>query len=304
MELNFKSDIKYWLDNLEKLEPIPTDFCPNIKVDMPVKAVIFDIYGTLIISASGDIDQASMTVENMYEALKAGGFDDDIILDQSVYSFLIEQLPKQINVNQDELKAQGHPYPDVDIFRVWNEMLAEAEKIKLIKLNGKESLADTIMVFEILSNKVYPMPGMKEILLKLKVKGVPLGIVSNAQFYTPILMNYFITGKFSTAQDIEPFDPELSVYSYKELRAKPDVKLFDKIKTSLSKKYNLQPNYAIFIGNDILKDVHTAKKSGLRTALFSGDKRSLRIREGDQRVKGIFPDFFINDLKQILQIVS
>ena len=28
-----------------------------------------------------------------------------------------------------------------------------------------------------------------------------------------------------------------------------------------------------------LKDVYTAKKAGLRTALFAGDNRSLRLRE-------------------------
>jgi putative hydrolase of the HAD superfamily len=117
-------------------------------------------------------------------------------------------------------------------------------------------------------------------------------------------MNYFLTGEFSAKQDIELFDSELSVYSFKELRAKPDVKLFDKIKTTLTKKYNLNPKDAIFVGNDMLKDVSTAQNSGLGTALFSGDKRSLRIREGDQRVKGIFPDYFVTDLKQILQIVS
>jgi len=303
MELNFKSDIKYWLDSLEKLEPIPTDFCPNLKVNTPVKAVIFDIYGTLIISSSGDIDQASMTTDSMQKALKAGGFEDSN-LDHSVYSFLLKQLPVQIGIHHAELKAKGHPYPDVDILRVWNEMFAEADKKALLKRTGNESLADTIMVFELLSNKVYPMPGMKEVLFHLKAKGIPIGIVSNAQFYTPIIMNYFLTGEFSAKQDIELFDSELSVYSFKELRAKPDVKLFDKIKTTLTKKYNLNPKDAIFVGNDMLKDVSTAQNSGLGTALFSGDKRSLRIREGDQRVKGIFPDYFVTDLKQILQIVS
>jgi putative hydrolase of the HAD superfamily len=148
------------------------------------------------------------------------------------------------------------------------------------------------------------MPGMKEVLIGLKDKGIPLGIVSNAQFYTPIIMNYFLTGEFSIKQDIDIFDPELSVFSYKELRAKPDVRLFDKIKLTLQNKYNLKPSDAIFVGNDMLKDVYTAKNSGLKTALFSGDKRSLRIRENDLRVKGIFPDFFINDLKQILQIIN
>lgn len=303
MDLNFKSDIKQWLDNLKKLQPIPTGFCPNLKTNSLAKAVIFDIYGTLIISSSGDIDHASMSVESMKKAMDAGGFEIDN-LDKHVYSFLLEQLPVIIKLNHEELKVKGHPYPDVDIFKVWGEMFAVAENTGLLSLTGKESLPDTIIVFEILSNKVYPMPGMKEVLVKLKAKGIPLGIVSNAQFYTPIIMNYFLTGEFSSKQEIEFFDPELSVYSFKELRAKPDVVLFDKINSTLVNKYNLKPADAVFIGNDMLKDIYTATNSGLRTALFSGDKRSLRIREDDSRVKGIFPEFFVNELKQILEITA
>lgn len=302
MELNFKTDIKHWLENLEELHPIPTEFCPNLRIDSPVKAVIFDIYGTLIISASGDIDQATLSVENMQKAMQAGGFSNTYHND--AYAFLVEQLPVKIKEQQEELKKLGHPYPDVDIFKVWNEMFSAAEGKALLKRTGEESLSDVIMVFELLSNKVFPMPGMKEVLLELKSKGIPLGIVSNAQFYTPIIMNYFITGEFSTKQEIELFDPELSVYSYKELRAKPDIKLFDKINRTLKNKYNLQSNDAVFVGNDMLKDVYTAKNSGLQTAIFSGDKRSFRLREDDQRVKGLFPDFFINDLKQLVDIIA
>lgn len=302
MELNFKSNIKGWLDNLQELQPIPTNFCPNLKTTSPPKAVIFDIYGTLIISSSGDIDQASMSSQNMKEAMNAGGFEKDIT--DSVYSFLLEQLPLKIKSNHRELRAEGHPFPDVDIFKVWNEMFEEAENKGLLKRNGTESLADVIFVFELLSNKVFPMPGMKEILLALKEKNIPLGIVSNAQFYTPIIMNYFLSGAFSNEQEIDLFDPDLCVYSFKELRAKPDVNLFNKINSTLANKYNLEPSDAIFVGNDMLKDVYTATNSGLRTVLFSGDERSLRLREDDPRVKGIFPEFFINELNQLLEIVT
>ncbi len=302
MELNFETNIKHWLENLEELRPVPTDFCPNLKTDSPVKAVIFDIYGTLIISASGDIDQAILSEENMHKALRAGGFPAE--MNKNTAAFLVEQLPLTIKEQQEELKKNGHPFPDVDIFRVWEDMFRAAEHESLLERSGQESLSDVIMVFELLSNKVFPMPGMKEVLMELNRKGIPLGIVSNAQFYTPIIMNYFISGEFLTKQEIELFDPDLSVYSYKELRAKPDFRLFDKINNSLKTKYNLRSSEAVFVGNDMLKDVYTAKKSGLQTALFSGDKRSLRLREDDQRVKGLFPDFFINDLKQLLEIVA
>lgn len=302
MEIHFKNNIKSWLDNLEALQPIPTEFCPNLKTVSPPKAIIFDIYGTLIISASGDIDQATLDSGNMAKALEAGGFKGTT--PEQLAQFTLEQLPLKIKSNQQELKDKGFPYPDVDIFKVWREMIQEAQKKDLIQISGKESYCDSVMVFELLSNKVYPMPGMKEVLQALNEKNIPIGIVSNAQFYTPIIMNYLITGEVSTAQDIQLFDPELCVYSYKEFRAKPDLKMFNKIVETLDNKYNLAPSDAIFVGNDMLKDVYTATQNGLRTVLFSGDKRSLRLREDDQRVKGLFPEFFVNELKQLLAIIN
>ncbi len=305
MELNFRSDIKKWLDNTEKLQPIPTTFCPNLKTDSKdkIKAVIFDIYGTLLISSSGDIDQASLNKENMRAAMEAGGFDLNSCQPE-VYSFLLDQLQEKIREQHEELRAKGHPFPDVNIFKVWKAMFETAQTEGLLTLRGKESWPDSIMVFEILSNRVYPMPGMKEVLLELKKNGLPLGIVSNAQFYTPIIMNYFLTGEFSTDQHINLFEEDLSVYSFKELRAKPDTTLFERFIPVLKEKYNIQPSETLFVGNDMLKDVYTANKAGLKTVLFAGDERSLRLRENDQRVKGLFPDFIINDLKQLTNIIG
>jgi len=305
MELNFRSDIKKWLDNTEKLEPITTTFCPNLKTDSPdkIKAVIFDIYGTLLISSSGDIDQASLNTENMQTAMEAGGFDLKSCKPK-VYPFLLEQLQEKILEQQEELRAKGHPFPDVNIFKVWEAMFETAQAEGLLTLNGKESWPDTIMVFEILSNRVYPMPGMKEVLLDLKKMGLPLGIVSNAQFYTPIIMNYFLSGEFSTDQHISLFEEDLSVYSFKELRAKPDTALFERFIPVLKEKYKILPSETLFVGNDMLKDVYTANKAGLKTVLFAGDERSLRLRENDQRVRRLFPDYIINDLKQLTNIIG
>ncbi|WP_321995836.1 HAD family hydrolase [Draconibacterium orientale] len=293
------------MDSSEQLQPIPTTFCPNLKTDSKekIKAVIFDIYGTLLISSSGDIDQVSLNKDNMRTAMETGGFDLSGCKEET-YSFLLDQLQEQVKKQHEELKTKGHPYPDVDIFKVWKNMFEAAESEGLLKLRGSESWEDTIMVFELLSNRVYPMPGMKEVLLEIKKTGIPMGIVSNAQFYTPIIMNYFLTGEFTTNQHIDLFEEDLSVYSFKELRAKPDTALFNKFIPVLNSKYNIEPSETLFVGNDMLKDVYTATKAGLRTVLFAGDERSLRLREDDERVKGMFPDFIINDLKQLLKIIG
>ncbi|HKJ79581.1 MAG TPA: hypothetical protein VKA10_08595, partial [Prolixibacteraceae bacterium] len=120
MELNFKTDIKKWLDKLEPLAPEDAGLYPKLDRKKRVKAVVFDIYGTLLISSSGDIDQATFTGENMEQALVAGGFANENT-NPDVYDFLLNDLPVKINSNQKESIANGHPFPDVDAFKVWNE---------------------------------------------------------------------------------------------------------------------------------------------------------------------------------------
>lgn len=306
MELSFKTDIKIWLDNLKKLQPKSTGISPRLQTDSQkndkVKVVVFDIYGTLLISASGDIDQAYLSAENMERALRVGGYNiDKKPLDTAAY--ILSRLPRKIKENHVELKQKGHPFPEIEIFKVWGRAIEDAQNAGLISLTGNESVTDAIFLFEVLSNKVYPMPGMKEVLSEIHKKGIPLGIVSNAQFYTPIIMNYFLSGRLSTALDIDLFDPELSVFSFKELRGKPDVALFNNLIPVLKNKYNIKPSEAVFVGNDMLKDVYTANQAGFKTMLFAGDERSLRLREDDDRVKNIEPDYIITELKQLLEII-
>ena len=46
-----------------------------------------------------------------------------------------------------------------------------------------------------------------------------------------------------------------------------------------------------------------AGKAGFKTALFAGDMRSLRLRRDDPEVENIKPDFIIDDLAQLLDIL-
>ena len=49
----------------------------------------------------------------------------------------------------------------------------------------------------------------------------------------------------------------------------------------------------------MLNDVLPAKQVGFRTALFAGDRRSLRQREDDLRVSKIVPDLVLTELGQL-----
>ena len=60
----------------------------------------------------------------------------------------------------------------------------------------------------------------------------------------------------------------------------------------------------MYVGNDMLNDIASAAKVGLRTALFAGDARSLRWRKGDERVEGVVPDLVLTDLLQLVDCLD
>ena len=293
------------MEHLEKLDPIPTGLEPSFRFDNSIKSCIFDIYGTLLISSSGDIDRLEMTSENLKIALREAKIPMRPDVDeQQALSQILEEYKRTIEKHHQKQKSAGRPYPEVDILKVWCEVIRESIDFGWICYDGQVRLRRLTLIFEILSNKVYPMPGMKEIIATLVQKDMPLGIISNAQFYTPIVMSYFLTGEFEEKDTVPFFETDLQVYSYKLLRAKPDPQLFETLVPVLKKKYGLRPDQVLYIGNDMLKDIYPAKNVGFRTALFAGDKRSLRLREDDPLVKDIKPDYILTHLEQLREVIQ
>lgn len=295
--------IEELLGNLKQLQPIGTGLAPKFQFDANIKAVVFDIYGTLLVSSSGDIDQAEISTSNLEQAFEASNIR---VINNEVNALehILHDFEYTIKICHQEAKKNNISYPEIDILSIWENVLLHARRKGLVQFNEDANVLRMTCIFEFLSNQVYPMPGMKEVIAKLKEKGYPLGIVSNAQFYTPIVMNYFLTKAVGLDEEIAFFDKDITVYSYKLGKGKPDTDLFSDLVPVLEKKYKLKPEQVLFVGNDMLKDIFTSNKMGFKTALFAGDKRSLRMREDDKRVNGLKPDYVITDLKQLLEIVN
>jgi putative hydrolase of the HAD superfamily len=148
------------------------------------------------------------------------------------------------------------------------------------------------------------MPGMKEVIAQLSERNIPLGIISNAQFYTPLIMNFFLHGKLTDDEVVHPFDKDLTVYSYQHKRSKPDDFLFEIVKRQCKEKYNIHASEILFLGNDMFRDIYPAHRAGFKTALFAGDSRSLRLRKDNPELDHIAPDHIITDLYQLLKIIT
>jgi putative hydrolase of the HAD superfamily len=299
MEKDYSTLIANLLSEQERLAPLKTGERPKLNSIGTIRAMVFDIYGTLLISSSGDVDEAEMSARYLKEAFSFGGYQ--IISNQEEkWQELLQSLVSEIKHNLYSLRNEQTPYPEIDIRKIWQKIISMALEMGLIKMTDKSQPDKAIIAFEIRSNQVSPMPGMLEVINYLAKKQIPLGIVSNAQFYTLHLMNYFL-GSDRGEQQVAFFDHDISIFSYHYGKGKPDSFLFEILTKKIAEKYQIAPEETLFLGNDMLKDIAAAKKAGLQTALFAGDKRSLKWRT--ESIRDLKPDLIITDLLQLKKIL-
>ena len=306
MDNNYMEFIRNFLTGLEPMVPVPTGMDPCLPETKPVKAFVFDVYGTLLISDSGDIEESVISAANLKKAMAFSNIrvTGDSLLQEGTLSGMLDEFVREIREFHDEHRTAERPYPEIDIQHIWETILLRNHSKGKIELDGSQCIKCMTFIFEILSNPLFPMPGMQEVIKELSDRRIPLGIVSNAQFYTPVVMNFFLTGRLAEEERVDYFDPDLTIFSYKFKRSKPDAFLFRALASALEKKYGLLPEEVLFIGNDMQKDVHAGHVAGFRTALFAGDRKSLRLREDVDPVRNTRPDYIITDLKQLLTLTK
>ncbi len=269
--------------HIHPLSPISTGETPTgLSKIRRVKAMLFDVYGTLVISGSGDTGSHAMSNDQkrvLTGVLRRYGID-------RTPENLMESLRRAIENDHDRLRQEGIDYPEVDIVRVWQRILGRGDTtwVKAFALE-----------YEMVVNPVYPMPGLAELLSACRRQDLMLGIISNAQFYTPLLLERLL----GASLDMCGFDPQLTFFSYRFGSAKPSSFMFE-LAAEIFSHQGVPPSAVLYVGNDMRNDILPAKTVGFQTALFAGDRRSLRRRADDARCRHLVPDVIITDLRQLI----
>lgn len=275
--------------NSTPLQPLPTGLKPLLPVEKtPIKAVIFDLYGTLFISGSGDIGIAS---ENRKEDALQNILRKHEVSVPENYS-VSAQLISLINEDHAESKLAGITFPEVEIRTIWKKLLSSLGHPNF-SIKEIERIA---LEYETVVNPVWPMPELKETLSQIHQRGLQTGIVSNAQFYTPLMFEAFYE---QTPHELG-FAPELCFYSYETKQAKPGTHLFQLLKDALLLK-GITPEETLYVGNDLLNDIYPAHQLGFITVLSACDQRSLRLRTELDLPQ---PDAVITELAQLRSMLS
>lgn len=263
------------------MTPKPTHLTVKGQLKPTVQCLLCDIYGTLLISASGDINITRQ------QSPQLGVLAD--LLDryevQSTPKRLLDDLFATIKKDHRKAREAGIDYPEIQIEKVWATILP---------FHAPDTIRAFALEWEMVLNPVWPMPGLSELIDLCRHKGVTLGVISNAQFFTPLLFKWLLGEDLTTLG----FDRRLIFLSYEHGRAKPSPFLFESAVDKLV-EMGISTQRTAFIGNDMRNDIEPARRIGMQTILFAGDERSLRLREDDARCKHIKPDLRITHLNQL-----
>ncbi len=222
------------------LEPIDTATIPTLHELKNIRVITYDFYGTLFISCVGDIgiDDGHANADLLTETLENSGVE---ILDDSAGTAGFKVYNKVVEKHIQFLKKEGIEYPEPDIRTVWKDVLDEMQNKELIKYSQNSSLEDVVSVeFEARMNPVWPMADAVDTLTYFKNRGLTQGIISNSQFYTPIVLEALTEHSLAELG----FEKDLLHWSFEENLKKPGLQFYRDFLDKLA-AYNTLPFYCM-----------------------------------------------------------
>ncbi|HUX38089.1 MAG TPA: HAD family hydrolase [Rectinemataceae bacterium] len=274
---------------------IPAELVGLLSAPLPRRpgAILFDLYGTLFASAAGGepgivsdgYGEAATGAPEAWAArvflaaeLRAAG-------DPRRPEAFAADIDRGIAAFRDRARA-NRAFPEIDIAEIVGKLLPGL---------GAEEGRRISLAHEAWRNPCAPMRGALDLIEALGRGGYRLGIVSNAQFYTPLLFEALF-GKTPAALG---FEAGLTAYSFELGIAKPDPEVFRRAVARLLAS-GMAPGEILAIGNSAANDVVPASALGLMTALFAGDARS--FRPAAALSPGKEPDTILTDLEGLVAL--
>ncbi len=257
-----------------------------------IKAVIFDIYGTLVNYWRSDFINDEQKESALLAAFrktsdffKFTDFLRKMNPSDSPERTLRDFYHGLIALSHEKSLKKGITFPEVRIEEVWEVILMmlarhgyDPSKLDL----GEENELPRCIAFyynmHSLGRGFYD--GVVDALSGLKKNNIKLGIISNAQFYTPIDLTLFIRDQSNDIYDDykDLFENDLVFLSYEYGMAKPNQILLRKLFDALY-EYQILPQQTVFVGNDLSLDIKPAIEAGMRAAFFTGDDKSAFVHD-------------------------
>lgn len=242
---------------------------------MDVRALLFDLNGTLIDIV---IDEE---LEEIYRAIGHYLTYQGV----SLQRWEVHDLYFQVMKEQHETSLEHHPeWNPVD---VWREVLRRTASAYTLSLPPEKLHQIPVFLAElhrgIARKRLRLYPQVQAVLDQLRPH-YRMAAVTDAQ-------SAYAVPELRAVGLLEYFDPVIvsGDYGYR----KPDTRLFQQA----LKQLQVQPEQALFVGNDMYRDVFGAQQVGMKAIFFSSN-------QGEKAHPGVRPDRVIYQVSELLQAVD
>ncbi len=277
-----------------------------------LRAVTLSLYGTTVAISGGEL---------LFEHPEK--FIMDLALEKTVQEFKMwgsmSRKPGQPSEYMGQLyikaltelrmvPSRGEKYPEILADKIWDNIVK-----KLLQKDYKfdsgfygslnEYCRKIAFFFHASLQGTACYDGAAQALRQLKARDIALGLIADAQCFTLAQLQRGLTAQDPAARVDELFDKDLRALSFEVGAKKPSERLFEKVLTQLEQR-GIGPQETLHIGSRIALDIVPAKKLGMRTALFAGDKASLAVTPEQLKDPACRPDALITELAQIVDLVT
>lgn len=242
---------------------------------MDIRALLFDVNGTLI-----DIE-TDEGLEEIYRAIA------HFLLYQGINLHRWEVRDLYFQIMQRQRAASTEKFVEWNAVAVWREFLEKTGSDSTRSLPAEKLAQLPFFLAElhrgIARKRLRPYPQVLETLEQLRSR-YPLAVVSDAQ-------SAYATSELRAVELLDYFHPVIisGDYGYR----KPDPRLFQKALTTLE----VQPEQALYIGNDMYHDIWGAQEVGMKAILVSYNRIDLSS-------EAISPDYIIYTFAELMQAVN
>jgi putative hydrolase of the HAD superfamily len=242
---------------------------------MDIRAVAFDVNGTLVrILTQDGMDQIFRSVAHF---LTYQGID--------LHRHQIRDL--YFGTMKDQQQASSEEYPEFDAVAIWRSIVeTHATEFTRALPPGKLEqmplfLAEMYRGISRCRLRLYPH--VREVLDVLRERH-PLAIVTDAQ-------SGYARGELHKVGLLDYFDP--IVVSGDHGYRKPDRRLFQLALDGMG----VAAEHALYVGNDMYRDIYGAQAAGMRTVMFDSD-------QGAGTHLDCEPDHTITDFRDLLKVLD
>jgi FMN phosphatase YigB (HAD superfamily) len=295
----------------EPPQPQPAKARPHLSHLHGIRLVTWNIYGTLLNLTGGEL-----YFQHPQKMIM------DVALDKTVQEFkmwasmsrkpgqpseYMGQIYDNLLTAQRQAPSHGEKFPEILSERIWEAVLG---KLAQKKYEYDESFFGSVAEY---SRKIAYFfhtslqgtacnPGVTDAMEFLYSCGVVQGLIADGQCFTLLQLQRALEQQNCVTPLGLMLDPELCVMSFAQRGKKPSERLFRPVLQAAA-SHGIAPAQILHIGTRIVQDLAPAKKLGMRTCLYAGNKESLQATREQVKDPVTRPDVLITEFEQLRAVI-